>query len=182
MGGLDDLAYEVTKAGNPFTGATAIATMVNDDPSCTNNDMVDPVATNASGISQTGVVVASIDEPGCSLAHNPVSCGTIMAADDGKQVVATGLPSNAYVYNASPGSFTLSSSPVASQPITDAVTGFYVIGETYNVKVTDPGNGNTATVNNLMLNPNGVIKWGILPAGTFYQGPLTGTALTIPVL
>jgi len=184
MGGLDDLAYEVVKTpGNTaLSGATATATMVNDDPSCTNNDTVTPVATNASGISQTGVVVDSIDEPGCSLAHNPVSCSTIQAADDGKQVVATGLSSNAYVYNASAGSFTLSSSPVASQPITDSVTNFYVIGETYNVTVTDPGPPvRTTTVNNLMLNPNGVVKWGVLPAGTFYQGPLTGTALTIPV-
>jgi hypothetical protein len=186
MGGLDDLAYKVTKAGLPYSGATAYATMVNDDPTCTNNDTVALVATgsppNASGISQTGVVVDSIDEPTCSLAHNPVSCSSIVAADDGKQVVATGLSSNAYVYNASSGSFTLSSSPVASQPITDAVTNFYVIGETYNVTVTDPANGDTAMANNLMVNPNGVIKWGTLPAGTFYQYPLTGTALTIPVL
>jgi hypothetical protein len=186
LGGLDDLAYEVTKGGSAYSGATATATMVNDDPSCTNNDQVVPVPTgsspNPAGVSQTGVVVDSIDEPGCSLAHNPVSCSTIQAADDGKQVVATGLPSNAYVYNASAGSFTLSSSPVASVPITDNITNFYVIGETYNVQVTDPLNLDTANANNLMVNPNGVIKWGILPAGTFYQYPLTGTALTIPVL
>ena len=187
MGGLDDLAYEVIKtpANTALSGATAIATMVNDDPSCP-NDSVTPVTSgtppNAAGISQTGVVVDSIDEPGCSLASNPVSCSSIKAADDGKQVVATGLPANAYVYNASAGSFTLSSSPVASQPITDAaITNFYVIGETYSVQVTDSGPPvHTATVS-LMVNPNGVIKWGVLPAGTFSQYPLTGTAVTIPV-
>jgi hypothetical protein len=188
MGGLDGLAYEVTKplvAGSPLAGATATATMVNDDPSCP-NDTVTPVATNASGISQTGVVVDWIAEPTCTLHTNPMTCGTIQAADDGKQVSAPGLPSNAYVYNVgspAPGDFTLSSSPVASQPITvtPAITNFDVVGETYNVTVTDPGPPVHTATTNLMVNPNGVIKWGILPAGTFSQYPLTGTALTIPV-
>jgi hypothetical protein len=183
LGGLDDLAYKVvqTPSNTALPGATATAAMVNDDPSCTNNDTVAPVATNASGISQTGVVVDS-EQMSCSLAHNPVPCTGVQALDDGKQVLATGLPSNAYVYNASSGSFTLSSSPVASQPITSStVSSFALVGETYNVTVTDPGNGHWATASNLMVNPNGVIKWGTLPAGTFYQYPLTGTALTIPV-
>jgi hypothetical protein len=60
------------------------------------------------------------------------------------------------------------------------VTNVVLIGETYTVTVTDPINSATASTN-LMVNPNGVIKWGIIPAGTFSQYPLTGTAVTIPV-
>jgi hypothetical protein len=104
------------------------------------------------------------------------------AAYDGEQVVATGLQSNAYVYNASSGSFTLSSSPVASQPITSTVSSFALVGETYDVTVTDPGPPvHTSAITPLMVNPNGVIKWTTAPAGTFSQYPLTGTAITIPV-
>ncbi len=156
--------------------------MVNDDPNCTNNDAVVPVPTNSSGISQTGVVVDEEAEPGCTLSSNPATCPTVVPADDGKQIWAPGLPSNAYVYGATAGhTFTLSSSPVSSVPFTSAtVTNVVLIGETYSVKVTDTGDGNTATTN-LMVNPNGVIKWGVIPAGTFSQYPLTGTAVTIPV-
>jgi hypothetical protein len=186
MGGLDDLAYEVTKPlllGTPLAGATATATMVNDDSSCP-NDTVTLVPTDASGISQTGVVVDMISQPGCSLTTvGSQTCPTILAADDGKQVWAPGLPSNAYVYGANSltHKFTLSSSPVASVPFTSAaVTNVVLIGETYTVTVTDPINSATASTN-LMVNPNGVIKWGIVPAGTFSQYPLTGTAITIPV-
>jgi hypothetical protein len=186
--GLDDLAYEVLKtppvAGTALAGATAVATMVNDDPSCTNNDAVIPVPTNSSGISQTGVVVDQEPESGCTLTGAPGSqtCPSVVPADDGKQVWASGLPSNAYVYGATAGhTFTLSSSPVSSVPFTSAtVTNVVLIGETYSVKVTDTGDGNTATTN-LMVNPNGVIKWGVIPAGTFSQYPLTGTAVTISV-
>jgi hypothetical protein len=186
MGGLDDLAYEVTKpvvGGSALAGATASATMTDVDSTCP-NDTVTPVVTNAAGISKTGVVASFIQITGCSLHTNPVTCDSnITSADDGKELVATGLPSNAYVYNASSGSFTLSSSPVASQPITSStVTSFYLVGEPYSVTVTDNSSlpVHTATAA-LTVNPNGVIKWTAMPAGTFSQYPLTGTALTIPV-
>jgi hypothetical protein len=66
-------------------------------------------------------------------------------------------------------------------PLTSAtVTSVFLIGETYAVTVTDTSNGATASTN-LMVNPNGVVKWTAIPAGTFSQYPLTGTALTIPV-
>jgi hypothetical protein len=186
LGGLDDLAYEVTKpvvAGAPLAGATAVATMVNDDPACA-NDAVIPVTTSSVagsvGISQTGVVVDSEGPVGCSLAHNPVPCTGVQATDDGKQVVATGLPSNAYVYSSNGITFTLSSSPVASVPITaPTVSSFYVVGETYSVKVIDPAQPTHPTTATLMVNPNGVVKWGT--PNTFSQYPLTGTAVTIPV-
>jgi hypothetical protein len=185
IGGLDDLAYEVTKTSaptGPLVGATAQAVMSDTDSSCA-NDTVTPANTVAGGISQTGVVVISTQISGCSLHANPVICDSSMsAAYDGEQVVATGLPSNAYVYGASSGSFTLSSSPVASQPITSTVTSFALVGETYDVTVTDPGPPvHTSAIVPLMVNPNGVIKWTIAPAGTFSQYPLTGTAITIPV-
>jgi hypothetical protein len=186
LGGLDDLAYEVTKplvAGFPLAGATAVATMVNDDLACP-NDTVYPVTTSSSagsvGISQTGVVVDSELVTGCSLASNPVNCPGVQATDNGKQVVATGLPTNAYVYNSNGTTFTLSSSPVASVPITSpTVTTFYVVGETYSVTVTDPVFPHPTATATLMVNPNGVIKWGT--PNTFSQYPLTGTAVTIPV-
>jgi hypothetical protein len=185
LGGLDDLAYEVLKTSppaGPLVGATALATMADTDASC-NNDTVTPVTTIAGGISQTGVVVISTQVSGCSLHTNPVTCDSGMStAYDGEQVVATGLQSNAYVYGASSGSFTLSSSPVASQPITSTVTSFALVGETYDVTVTDPGPPvHMSAIVPLMVNPNGVIKWTIAPAGTFSQYPLTGTAITIPV-
>jgi len=186
LGGLADLAYEVTKplvAGTPLAGATAQATMVNDDLACA-NDRVTAVTTSSLagsvGISQTGVVVDSELVTGCSLASNPVNCPGVQATDNGKQVVATGLPSNAYVYNSNGTTFTLSSSPVASVPITSStVTSFYVVGETYDVQVTDPAVPLHPTTAVLMVNPNGVIKWGT--PNTFSQYPLTGTAVTIPV-
>jgi hypothetical protein len=189
LGGLADLAYEVTKtAGSPLgaaAGATATATMVNDDSSC-NNDTVTPVATNSSGISQTGVVVDGESQPGCSLTVvGSQSCPGVLAADDGKQVWAASglLPSNAYVYGANSAShaFTLSASPVASVPLTSTATTVVFYGETYNVTVTDPYNTTQTATVGLMVNPNGVIKWTAQPAGTFSQYPLTGTAVTIPV-
>jgi hypothetical protein len=186
LGGLDDLAYSVTKTSGAPTGlvmgATAQATMADTDSSCA-NDTVTPVNTGTGGISQTGVVVISTAVSSCSLHTNPVICDSSMsAAYDGEQVVATGLQSNAYVYGASSGSFTLSSSPVASQPITSTATTFALVGETYDVTVTDPYNHADTAMVPLMVNPNGVIKWTAAPAGTFSQYPLTGTAITIPVL
>ncbi len=65
--------------------------------------------------------------------------------------------------------------------IAPAITNFDLVGETYDVTVTDPGPPVHAATVHLMVNPNGVIKWGVLPAGTFSQYPLTGTAVTIPV-
>jgi len=182
MGGLDDLALGFTKLGLPYSNLTATATMVNDDVGCP-NDTVGLVAPTL-GTSQSGVVVDWQAEGGlCSLATNPVTCGTNMTpADDGKQVVASGVPSNAYVYNVgSPaaGDFTLSSSPVASHPLTATAVNFSIVGETYNVTATDLAGGGQATANGLMVNPNGVVQWAVKPAGTFY--PLTGTALTIAV-
>jgi prepilin-type N-terminal cleavage/methylation domain-containing protein len=188
LGGLDDLALEFTKAGSPYSNLTASATMVNDDPTCSNNDTLGLAAPTA-GISQTGVVVDQVSAPGCTLSGSTATCpaGEILASDDGKQVWAgsPGLPSNAYVYNANPlaSTFTLSTSPVTSVPLTSTTTSFnfVLIGETYNVTATDSAGGGQATVNNLMVNPNGVVKWGVIPPGTFYQYPLTGTALTIAV-
>jgi hypothetical protein len=185
LGSLGDLAYQVTKTlapTGPLANATAQAVMSDTDSSCP-NDTVTPAITGAGGISQSGVVMITAQVSGCSLHTNPVTCDSNMsAAYDGEQVVATGLQSNAYVYNASSGSFTLSSSPVASQPITSTVSSFALVGETYDVTVTDPGPPvHTSAITPLMVNPNGVIKWTTAPAGTFSQYPLTGTAITIPV-
>jgi hypothetical protein len=177
VNGLGTLDVETLKSSVPFAGATVTATMVNNDTSCTNNDTLTLPVTNGSGISQAGVIMDTRTDTGVTVTSgsHTVTDPSLLSTDAGKLVVGTGIPSNAYVYGVSGTSFTLSSSPVTSTPLTATATSasLSLVGEKYSVTATDTGTHQSTTVSNLMVNPNGIVQ------GSNF---LSGTAVTVSVL